>query len=162
MNFKKIAIVLIVASLLIGCVNATSITDFKFDDSLSKELLSTDDLIVYADEHGDAGIAIYKVVDNVEDKDTNDDDKIDDLIHDDGDEYLKSDDDVNLTVNTDKSANFTDSDHGTHGVSEVIDHNGEKHVIVFWAKNTCDRDVANLTAEMVKFNKDNNVSPIAF
>lgn len=162
MNFKKIAIVLIVASLLIGCVSATSISNFKFDDSFNKELLSTENFVIFADEHGDAGIGIYKVVDNVEDKDTDDDDKIDNLVHDDGDEYITADDDMNLTVNSDHTANFTDADYGTHGVSEVIDHNGEKHVIVFWAKNTCDRDMANLTAAMANFNKDNNVSPVTF
>ena len=161
MNFKKIVIALIFASLLIGCVSATNITDFKIHDSLNK-IYSTDDFVIYADEHGDAGIGIYKIIDNVEDKDTDDDDKIDDLVHDDGDEYITADDDMNLTVNSDNTANFTDTDHGTVGVSEVINHNGEKHVVVFWAKNSSERNQANLTASMANFNKDNNVTPVAF
>ena len=161
MNFKKIVIALIVASLLIGCVSATNMTDFNIHDSL-EEIFSADDFVIYANEHNDSGIGIYKIVDNVEDDDTDDDDKIEDLVHDDGDEYLKSDDDMNIAVNPDHTANFTDADHGTVGVSEVIDHNGEKHVVVLWAKNTSDRDVANLTVAINNFNKDNNVTPVAF
>lgn len=161
MDFKKIAIALIVASILIGCVSATNLTDFKIHDSL-KEVLSTDDFVIYANEQSDSGIGIYKLVDNVEDNDTDDDDKIDNLVHDDGDEYITADEDMNITVNSDNTANFTDADHGTVGVSEVINHNGEKHVVVFWAKNSSDRDIANLTVAIAHFNKDNNVTPIAF
>ena len=161
MNFKKIVIALIAASLLIGCASATNITDFQIHDSL-KEIFSADDFVIYANEQGDSGVGIYKIVDKVEDNDTDDDDKIDDLVHDDGDEYITADDDMNLTVNSDNTANFTDKDHGTVGVSELIDHNGEKHVVVFWAKNSSDRDIANLTVAIAHFNKDNNVTPMAF
>ena len=161
MNFKKIVIALIVASLLIGCVSATGINDFKIHDSL-EEIFCADDFVIYANEHNDSGIGIYKFADSVEDNDTDDDDKIDNLVHDEGDEYITSDDDMNITVNSDHTANFTDTEHGTVGVSEVIDHNGEKHVVVFWAKNTSDRDVANLTVAIANFNKDNNVTPVAF
>ena len=59
MNFKKIFIVLIVSSLLIGAVCASSITDFKIDDGKVKEIFKDNDIIVYADEHSDSGIAIF-------------------------------------------------------------------------------------------------------
>ena len=160
MNFKRIVIALIVASLFVGCVSATNITDYKIHDSLD-EIFSADDFVIYANEHNDSGIGIYKMVDSDDDNDDNDD-KIENLVHDEGDEYITQDDDMNITVNSDHTANFTDMDHGTVGVSEVIDHNGEKHVIVFWAKNTSDRDVANLTVAINNFNKDNNVTPVAF
>lgn len=162
MNFKKILIVLIVSSLLIGTVCATSITDFKIDEKMTKEVLKTDELVVYADEHNDAGIAIFKTIDKMGDNDTNDDDRIDNLIHDDGDEYITSDDDIKLTTNPDHTANFTDADHGTMGLSEVINHNGEKHVVVFWAQNQSDMNMTQLKTTMDKFNKDNNITPEAF
>ena len=159
--FKKVLFVLIVSSLLIGCAFATSIDDFKIDDNV-KEIYSSAKLIVYADEHSDGGIAIYKTLDEDEDDDTDDDDAIDNLVHDDGDEYLIGDDDVSIQRNSDKTANFTDRDHGTQGISEVIDHNGEKHIVVFWAKNSSDMDMAKLQTLLNDFNKNNNATPIAF
>lgn len=161
MKLEKILIVLIVSSLLVGCVCATSITDFKVDGAY-KEIYSTDDLIVYADSHNDAGLGIYKITDKHEDDNYDDDDAIDDLIHDDGDEYITADDDMKLTTNPDKTANFTDADHGTLGVSEVVDHNGQKHVIVFWAKNSSHKDLKQLKTDIDSFNKNNNLTPIAF
>ena len=151
MNFKKIFIVLIVSSLLIGAVCASSITDFKIDDGKVKEIFKDNDIIVYADEHSDSGIAIFKTFDKIGDKDTKDDDRIDNLVHDDGDEYITADEDMKLAKNPDHTANFTDADHGTMGLSEVIDHNGEKHVVVFWAKNQSHMNMTQLKADMDKF-----------
>lgn len=159
--FKKILFALVVSTLLIGCAFATGIDDFKIDESV-KEIYNSSKLIVYADEHSDGGIAIFKTLDKAEDDNTDDDDAIDNLVHDDGDEYLTGDDDVSIQINSDKTANFTDKDHSTKGISEVIDHNGEKHVVVFWAKEQSDMDMAKLLSIMDKFNKDNNVAPIAF
>ena len=160
MDFKKILLVLIVSSLLIGTVCATNL-DFKIDDKF-KEVLKNDDFVVYADDHSDAGVAIFKSIDKIGDNDTNDDTLIDKIVHDDGDEYLIADDDMKLALNPDHTANFTDIDHGTVGYSEVVDHGGEKHVVVFWATNSSDMDMSALKTTMDQFNKDNSVSPLPF
>ena len=161
MNIKRVLIALFVLSLLIGCVNATNVKDFKINGPV-KELSSNDNYVVYIDNNNDAGLAIYRITDKVRDDHEDDDDAIDNFVHDDGDNYLIADDDVHITKNSDNTANFTDSDHSTRGISEVIDHNGEKHVVVFWSKNSSDMNMDKLLTAIHKFNNDNNVTPITF
>lgn len=161
MKIKRVLIALFVLSLLIGCVNATNVKDFKINGPV-KELSSNDNYVVYIDNDSDAGLAIYRITDKVRDDHEDDDDAIDNFVHDDGDNYLIPDDDVHITKNSDNTANFTDADHATRGISEVIDNNGEKHVVVFWSKNSSDMDMDKLSNALHKFNKDNNLSTIAF
>jgi len=161
MNFKKILIALILSSLLIGCVGAVSIQEFKIDAPV-KEIFGSDDYVIYANSHGDAGIGIYKSIDKHEDNKTVDEASLDNLIYDDGDEYITQDKDMKLSVNHDHSANFTDKLHGTHGISEVINEEGQKHVVVFWAKSSGETNMTKLNTAKDKFNEINNVTPIAF
>lgn len=161
MDFKKLLIVLIVSSLLIGTVCAANLTDFKIDGKF-KEVIKNDDFVIYANDNTDAGIGVFKNVDKVGDDDANDGTLIDKLVHDDGKEYLVADDDMKLALNPDHTANFTDMDHGTVGLSEVVDHGGDKLVIVFWATNSSNLNMDSLKTTLDQFNKDNSVSPVPF
>ena len=145
MNFKKILIALILSSILIGCVGAASIQEYKIDAPV-KEIFGSDDYVIYANSHGDGGIGIYKCIDKQEDNKTVDEDSLDNLIYDDGDEYITQDKDL----------------HKTHGISEVINDSGEKHVVVFWAKSSGETNMTQLKTVQDKFNEINNVTPIAF
>ena len=69
---------------------------------------------------------------------------------------------MKISVNHDHSANFTDKLHGTHGISEVINEEGQKHVVVFWAKSSGETNMTQLNTAKDKFNEINNVTPIAF
>ena len=154
MNFKKILIALILSSLLIGCVGAASIQEYKIDAPV-KEIFGSDDYVIYANSHGDGGIGIYKCIDKQEDNKTVDEDSLDNLIYDDGDEYITQDKDMKISVNPDHL-------HKTHGISEVINDSGEKHVVVFWAKSSGETNMTQLKTVQDKFNEINNVTPIAF
>ena len=86
--------------------------------------------------------------------DKENDDILDNVIHHDGREYIHPDDDLKLDVGSDHIANFTDMDHSTHGVSEVVKSG--------WAKDSSNMDSAKLLSALNDFNKDNNVNAIAF
>ena len=91
-----------------------------------------------------------------------DDDILDNTIHHDGREYITADDDLKLDMNSDNTANFTDYDHATHGVSEVVKVNGEQYVVVSWAKDSSNIDNAKLSSILKDFNKNNKVEAVAF
>ena len=90
------------------------------------------------------------------------DDVLDHVIHHDGREYTYGDDDMAVNKNADNTANFTDYDHATHGVSEVVSQGNEQYIVTFWAKDTSSMDTAKLASMLTDFNKNNNVSPVAF
>ena len=161
MNFKAILFLILVSSLFMGSVFAAGIGDFKVNDSF-KSIYSDDYYGVFAANDSNSGINIYKNVnDDVYDGKTNDD-ILEGTIHHDGREYIVVDDDMKIDKNTDNTANFTDMDHKTHGISEVVKLNGQDYVVVFWAKDTSNIDNAKLMASLNEFNKNNNVSPVAF
>lgn len=158
MNFKSIFVLLIVSSLLISSVCAANFSDFKVDDTY-KVVDSQSNYNLYANGNNDTGICIYK---NMDDKDNDDDSKrLGGKIHDEGHEYITNDDDLNVVQNPDKTANFTDKEHLTKGVSEVVEKGGEKFIIVVWTSSN-DVDNNKLMSIMKDFNKENNLSPIAF
>ncbi len=161
MDIKKIFFALVVSALLIGGVCAASVNDFKIDDTY-KGIYNGQYYSVYANGNQDAGISIYKNVNDDVYDDVENDDVLDHVIHHDGREYLFSDDDLKVDVGSDHIANFTDYDHATHGVSEVIDVNGEQYVVVVWAKDSTNMDSAKLLSALNDFNKNNNVKAIAF
>ena len=160
MEFKKIFLMLLVSSLLIGSACAAGVNDFKVNDSY-KSIYSSDYYAVYANSDQNSGINIYKNVDDDVYDDRVNDDVLDGVIHHDGREYIYADDDLTLNKNSDNSANFTDMDHGTIGVSEVVKHNGEEYIVAIWAKSNTS-DYAKLTATLNEFNKANSVTPVAF
>lgn len=160
MDFKKVLFATVVLSLLIGGACAASVSDFKVDDTF-KNVYSSEYYSVYS-HNDDSGILIFKNVnDDVYDDKVNDD-VLDNTIQHDGREYLHSDDDLKLDKNSDNTANFTDYDHATKGVSEVVDLNGEQFIVVSWAKDSANVDMAKLMSTLNEFNKNNNVKPVAF
>ena len=161
MDIKKIIFALIVTSLLIGGACAASVNDFKMDDTY-KRLYKGEYYSVYANNDKDCGISIYKNVDDDVYDDKENDDILDNVIHHDGREYIHPDDDLKLDVGSDHIANFTDMDHSTHGVSEVVKSGGEEFIVVAWAKDSSNMDSAKLLSALNDFNKDNNVNAIAF
>ena len=161
MNFKKILIALILSSLLIGCVGAVSIQEFKIESPV-KEIYASDNCVIYANSHGDAGIGIYKSLDNQKDNKTIEDGPISNLIYDDGDEYITPDNTMKLSINQDHTANFTDLTHKTKGISEIINTEGQKYVVIFWEKSSSDMNMTKLNIAKDNFNNNNEVTPIAF
>lgn len=161
MDVKKIFFALIVSALLVGGVCAASVNDFKMNDGYNS-IYSGQYYSVYANGNQDSGISIYKNVNDDVYDDIENDDILDNVIHHDGREYITMDDDLQLTKNSDNTANFTDYDHATHGVSEVIDANGEQYIVVCWAKDSSNMDNAKLLSTLNDFNKNNNVKAVAF
>lgn len=161
MDAKKIFFALIVSALLVGSVCAASVNDFNVD-SAYKNVYNGQYYSVYANGNQDSGISIYKNVNDDVYDDIDNDDVFDGIIHHDGREYLYSDDDLAVNVGADHIGNFTDYDHATHGVSEVVNAGGEQFVVVVWAKNTSNMDNAKLLATLNNFNKNNNVNAVAF
>jgi hypothetical protein len=160
MDAKKILFALVVTTLLAGSVCAASVNDFKVDSSYSNAF-SSDYYSVYLNGDGDSGVAIYKNVNDDLYDDLNDD-AVDNIVHDDANEYLVGDDDMQITKNADNTANFKDYDHVEHGVAEVVQSGGDQYVVVFFAKDSSSIDNADLMAKLTAFNKDNNVKAVAF
>ena len=154
---KKFLLVLIISTLLIGSAYAANLGDFKVDDKLYNSTFNNTDCKVYFDNAKASGVGIFKYLDTVDDEN---DDAIDGIIMNDGNDYLVADDDYQINKNSDNTANFTDSDHGTYGVVEVVEFDNEKFVIVFWTKNSA--DTGKLMTQLTEFNKNNNLTPVAF
>ena len=161
MDMKKIFFTLAVFALLMGGVCAASVNDFKVD-STYQGIYNGEYYAVYTNGNQDSGISIYKNVDDDVYDDIENDDILDNVIHHNGREYLVSDDDLKVDVGSDNIANFTDYEHATHGVSEVVDINGEQYIIVAWAKDSSSMDSAKLLSTLNDFNKNNDVKAIAF
>lgn len=161
MDMKKIFFALVVSTLLIGSACAASVNDFKVDDTY-KSVYIGEYYSVYADNNQDSGIIIFKNVDDDVYDDMENDDVLDNVIHHDGREYITADDDLKLDVNSDNTANFTDYDHATHGISEVVGSNGEQYIVTVWAKDSSNMDNAKLLSTLNEFNKNNDVKAVAF
>ena len=161
MQFKKILLMIVVSSLLIGCVCAASVNDFKVDDAY-KNVYSGEYYSVYATNDSSSGISIYKNVDDDVYDDLENDDILDNIINHDGREYITPDDDLTLNKNSDNTANFTDMDHSTIGVSEVVDAGGEQFIVVVWELNSNNATTEKVMSTLADFNKDNNLTPVAF
>ena len=157
MNMKAVFGLLVVSLLLFGAVSAQkNMSEFKVNDTY-KNANEGPNHVLYINDKQDSGITIYR---DVTDNDVND--AYDDLIHDEGRDYLTPDDDFKVDKNSDNTANFTDYDHAQHGVAELIDINGEKFVVVVWAKDSTSTSTADLITQLSNFNKDNNVTPVAY
>ena len=161
MNVKGILFILVVSLLLFGSAYAAKgVNDFTVDSNY-ENVHGGNYHSVYLNGQKDSGITIYK---NVNDDlyDNENDDAYDNLIHDDGREYITPDADMKIDKNADNTANFTDYDHASHGVGEVINIDGESFVVVFWAKDTSNAGDADLMSLLTQFNKDNGASAAAF
>ncbi|AMD16656.1 hypothetical protein TL18_00550 [Methanobrevibacter sp. YE315] len=161
MDAKKIIFALMVSALLIGSACAASVNSFNIDKNY-KNIYSSDYYSVYADNNQDSGILVFKNVDDDVYDDKVNDDIFDHTIQHDGREYIVADDDLKLDKNSDNTANFTDYEHATHGVSEVIKVDGEQFIVVSWAKDSSNIDTAKLISILNDFNKNNKVEAIAF
>ena len=160
MDMKKIIFVLIISTLFMGCAfAANSINDLKVDEKYKHEA-GNDCFSLNLNDNKDTGCVIFKNV--------NDDayDKISDsygnFIQDDGRDYIKHDDDMKIDKNPDNTANFTDMDHSTHGVVELVESNGQQYIVVFLAKNSANIQNSDLASQLAQFNTNNQVKPVAF
>ena len=160
MNINKIVFALLVSALLIGVVCAASVSDFNVDKAYKNEY-SSDYYSVYSKDNQNTGVIIFQNVNDDVYDDAVNDDILEGVIHHDGKEYIYSDDDVTVTKNSDNTMNFTDHDHGTHGVSEVVKSGNGQYIVVFWAKDSSNVKNADLISQLNKFNNDNKVSAIA-
>lgn len=158
-HVRNVLLLLFFSLLLFGTVCAEkTVNDFEINDSYNQAYNGSYNAL-YLNEKQDSGITIYKnLVADVDDEN----EAYDDLIHDDGRDYLTPDDDMKVDKNSDNTVKFTDYDHAQHGVGEVIDCDGTEFVVVFWAKDTSDVNDSDLVSQLNEFNKDNNVKAIAF
>ncbi len=159
MDGKKVLFILAVLTLFVGCAfAANSVNDFKVNDSY-KHIAGNDYYSLNANANKDVGITVYK---NANDDAYGDVDVYDHVLHDDGREYIQVDDDMKIVKNSDNSANFTDYDHATHGVVELVESNGQQFIVVAWAKDSSNVQNAELAQQIAQFNNDNQVKAIAF
>ena len=159
MDLKKVLFLLVISLLLFGTACAQkNVNDFQVDDSYDQAYNGTY-YALYLNEKQDSGINVYKdVASDVDDEN----EPYDDLVHDDGRDYLTPDDDLKVDKNSDNTVNFKDSDCAEHGVAEMISVDGEDFIVVFWAKDTSDVDNSDLISQLNEFNKDNDVKAVAF
>lgn len=160
MDGRKILFALILTTLFMGCAfAANTVNDLKVNENY-KHIAGNDYFSLNLNDNKDAGCVIFKNVDDdAYDKIS---DAHDNIIHDDGKDYIKSDDDTKIDKNPDNTANFTDSDHSTHGVVELIDSNGQQYIVVMLAKNSANIQNSELASQLTQFNNNNNVKPVAF
>ena len=165
MDFKKICFLMLISSLLIGSAYASDVTSFNMDKTL-KQTFNDSYHSLYLNDNHDSGVAIYKNVDDDlydNDHDNDDvDDCYDNLIEDDGREYLHSDEDYQVNKKSDNTASFKDYDNNEHGIVELIKKEGQEYIIVFWTKNNNNITNKDLKTQLKQFNKNNNATPIAF
>ena len=161
MYVKKILFTLLISALLVGGACAASVNDFTVDKAY-KNIYSSDYYSAYTNDKQDSGILIFRNVDDDAYENKINDDILDHTIHHDGREYITADDDLKITKNANNTANFTDYDHATHGVSEVVKVNGEEFIVVCWAKDSSNINTAQLLSALNDFNKNNTVNTIAF
>ena len=69
---------------------------------------------------------------------------------------------MKIDKNPDNTANFTDMDHSTHGVVELVESNGQQYIVVFLAKNSANIQNSDLASQLAQFNTNNQVKPVAF
>lgn len=141
------------------CFAANSASDFKVDGNY-KHVLGNEYYSVNLNDNKDTGCLIFKNVDD--DLYDNHNDPYDHIIHDDGRDYIKADDDMKINKNPDNTANFTDMDHSTHGVVEVVNSNGQQYIVVFFAKDSTNIQNKDLASQLTQFNNDNQVKAVAF
>lgn len=161
MDIKKIIPLLLVSAIMFGAVSAASVNDFSIDKSY-KNIYSSDYYSVNSNGNQDSGVLIFQNVDDDVYDDLVNDDILEGVIHHDGREYIVPDDDLKLDKNSDNTANFTDYDHATHGVSEVVKVDGQEYIVVFWAKDSSSISTGDLISKLTNFNKDNDVDVVAF
>ena len=161
MDIKKILFTLLVSALLIGGVCAASVNSFDVNKDY-KNLYESSYYSVYANGKENSGILIFKNVNDDKYDDKVNDDILDNVIHHDGKEYIVADDDMKIDVGSDNIVNFTDSEHATHGVSEVVKVDGKEYIVAIWAKDSSKIENSDLISQLNDFNKNNNVEVVAF
>lgn len=164
MEFKNVMLILFISLILLAPVCAQkNVSDFEVDKSYKHIYDDKDYYSLYINDKQDAGVIVFKNVDDdAYDDDNDDDDAYDHLIHDDAKEYTTPDDDFKIDKNSDNTTNFTDVDHTEKGVVEVIKCDGQEYVVVFWAKDDSNVTMDDLTSLLHEFNKDNKVEAISF
>lgn len=157
-GWKKIFFILVVSTLF-GCAfAANSVNDFKVNDAY-KNTSGNDYYSLNMNEGKDVGFVIFK---NEDDDAYGEFDVYENVLYDEGKEYIQADDDMKIDKNSDNTANFTDSDYATHGVVEVVESDGQQYIVVAWAKDTSDVQNFKLAQQLTQFNNDNKVKAISF
>ena len=159
MNIKGFLFIIVVFSLLVGSVCATSVSGFKVDNSYIN-LCNEEYFSYYSNNDYTSGICIFKnenddVYDNIQDTNV-----LNNVVHNDGKKYITPDNNLFLSKNPGHTANFNDTEQGTSGTIEVVNVDGNEYIIVVWSTNTTNVDTAK---ELSDFNKENNdLKPIPF
>lgn len=158
-RWKKILFILFISTLFVGCAfAANSVNDFKVNDAY-KHIAGNDYYSLNMNNNKDVGFTVYKNADNDAYGDV---DVYDHVLHDDSRDYIKVDDDMKIGKNPDNTANFTDLDHATHGVVELVEINGQQYIVVAWAKNSSNVQNSELAQQITQFNNDNQAKVISF
>ena len=156
-------LVLFISLILLAPVCAQkNVSDFGVDKSYKHICDNKDYYSLYMNDKKDAGVIVFKNVNDDAYDDDDGNDTYDHLIHDDAKEYITVDDDFKIDKNSDNTANFTDMDHAEKGVVEIIKCDGQEYVVVFWAKDSSNVTIDDLTSLLHEFNKDNKVEAISF
>ncbi|WP_296887446.1 hypothetical protein [uncultured Methanobrevibacter sp.] len=69
---------------------------------------------------------------------------------------------MKINKNPDNTANSTDMDHTTHGISELVEVDGQQFVVVVWAKDSSNIQNSDLALKLAEFNQNNQVKALAF
>ncbi|WP_296875072.1 hypothetical protein [uncultured Methanobrevibacter sp.] len=160
-DIKKILFALLVSALLIGGACAASVNSFDVNKDY-KNLYQSEYYSVYANGNQDSGMMVFQNVNDDRYDDMVNDDILDGLIHHDGREYLICDNDMKVDVGSDNIVKFTDYDHATHGVSEVVKADGKEYIVAIWAKDSSNIKNNDLMSKLNEFNKNNKVEAVAF
>lgn len=161
MDMKQILFLIFITAILIGAAHGAKVNDFTPDKNY-KSAYQGKYYSLYLNDNKDSGITVYENVDDDAYGDIDDDGPYDDLIHDDGREYLTMDDDFQIEKNDGNIVEFKDLDHSQHGTVEVVEKDGSQYIVVFWAKDSSDVKNSELNDLLKEFNKDNKVEAVAF
>jgi hypothetical protein len=160
MDLKQILFLIFITAILTGAAYGSGAGDFSVD----KTYHPTNDgkyYSLYLNDNEDSGITIYRNVDDDACEDAPNDGGHGDLIHDDGENYIKADDDLQIVKTAGNIIEFEDIDHSEHGVSEVIKKDGSEYIVVIWAKNSSGIESPDLSAILKDFNSKNKVEAAA-
>ena len=160
MKIKPILFLIVATALMLGAAYGASVNNFKIDKAYD-DTFQSDYYSLHLNKDQDAGIAIYKNVDDDAYADTDADEAYDDMIHDDGREYITPDDDMKIDEKSDNTVEFEDYDHTNHGIAELTKSGDEEFIVVFWAKDTSDIKNSDLNSLLKDFNKDNDLKALA-
>lgn len=136
--FKKLIPLLIILIFLTSAVSAESVPDFNGPDGWDDK----GDGAYFGPSLGEGLIVMEYSSENVED-------------------YLTQSDILQITNQNDNTFTYKDLELNQHGVGEVVEVDGAKYIVLFWAGDDAGISDDSLNSVMNEFNELNNVEPIA-